>query len=110
MKVDPTIDTLVCPFFLFSGACSNEAQCPPLELVRVLLGEQLRTASIDGLADHFVLSVSSEGVLKAMLDQCHREMGDIDPNPLSIQALGHCDSSATPTEWVKNDISFVAPG
>src|SRR5262245_6881679 len=43
-----------------------------------------------------------------MLDQRHREMGDVDPDPPPLEPLRHRDCRPTPAEGVENRVTFVA--
>ena len=82
---------------------------PVLELVRVLLPQSAGAAHVLGLTDHIVVLawVQVEGGLDAVLHQRHRQVGDVDSNPLPPEFLRRRDRRPAAAERVQYHITFL---
>ena len=110
VEVEPSVDALVRALLLLGRTRAHQAERPPLELVRVLLG-QLRCASRVGrLADDLVgvLDLGAEGIAQALLDQGDGQVGDVDADPAAAELLRGGDRRAAAAEGIEHDVAFVA--
>lgn len=103
---------MVAAFALFRAARANEAERPPLELIRIIFRQLLRAGNIHRLANDFVglFYGFAESVAEAALDEADGEVGDVDADPFAIEALCNCNGCAAAAEWVENGVAFVAAG
>ena len=63
-------------------------------------------------ADHVVgrFDLWAEGIGEALLDEADGEVGDVDPDPAAIEALGYLNGGAAAAEGIEDYVAFVGAG
>src|SRR5680860_1511853 len=108
VKVQSAVDALVGSLLLLLGTSSDETQRPPLELIRIMVGEPLGIRNGDGLANRLWHVVLAELVDDPALDQRDCEMGDVDTDPAATELLGSGNRGSAPAEGIQDKIPLVA--
>ena len=66
-----------------------------------------RAAEISGLSLFFELDFFAEGVFQSPLDQVDREIGDVDPDPLSSELLCRVNGCAASAKRIEDNIAKI---
>src|SRR5436190_10883132 len=104
-SIDATVRTFAFAFFQWTRA--DQRQRPMLELEFVELCESLRAREIGRLTFFFELDLLAKRILQSALDQIDREIGDVDPDPLSIQLLRRMNRRAASTKRIEHHITRI---
>ena len=57
-----------------------------------------------------ILDAVPKGILQPVFDERYGQMGDVDADPMTLEALGDGDSCTAPTEGVEDQLPFAATG
>ena len=68
-KENLAVNAVVGPLLLLDGPGAHQAQCPPLELKLVLLGQDGRLVGCDRFADGNDFDLVAAGVAQPVLDE-----------------------------------------
>ncbi len=79
-----------------------------LELEFIELSKSLGAGEIRWLAFFFKLDLFTERIFQSALDQIDREIGDVDPDPLSTEFLRGVNGCAASAERIKHHVSGIA--
>ena len=115
-EVDVAVDAGVGALLASGGGAGvDETERPVLELVAAVvvavLGQGAGAGDIFRQADDVVLGeFGAEGVVEAVFHQGDGDVGDVDADPASLEALGDGNSGAAAAEGVEDDIALVAAG
>ncbi len=101
--VNPLISALL---FLTEGSGTNQAQCPPLELIPVLVSQSLSSREVFRLTDDLKLD-AGEAVLQAVAHQVNSQMGNINAEPAPVELLRRHHRRPAAAEGVKDNIAFI---
>src|SRR5581483_2551197 len=109
VEIQAAINAPVCAFFPFQWPRPNQAERPPLKLIRIVCGEFFRAREVNWFADDFVgiADFFPECVIEAFLDETYGKMGDVNADPAAVQTLGYGDGSAASAEGVEKAIALI---
>jgi hypothetical protein len=113
LEVEDAVDARILALFLLKGSgARDETNRPFLELVAVLLCQRTRLGNRGRLADDPVIDTlfEVEHIAEAVLDECNRQMGDVDTDPAAVELLRRHNRRATATERVQHRVAFTAGG
>src|SRR2546421_3587049 len=89
-KCNHSINAFIAALFAFSAPFlasewpgADQGECPPLELVAVFLSKLAGCTNVFWFTNNFKFNAWKH-CLKTVFHECNTQMGDINPDPLSI--------------------------
>jgi hypothetical protein len=107
-KDDLAVNALVRALLAFYRPCAHEAQCPPLELIRVRRGQPFGIRHAHRLAHDLERRRVAEGILQAFLHERDSKVRDVYADPCPAQGLRRRDRCPAPAERVKHRTALRA--